>query len=114
MTLQEVTETSKNNVLAILAVVNLVILICGFGVLWGVLSTRVEEGFKNTTERYIDIRMAETTTQTRVDAIEKRINDDRSIIIGRLVALEADIKYISQSVSELKMRPDAATHRSSK
>jgi hypothetical protein len=42
--------------------------------------------------------------QDRIDLLNKSIVDDRQTITNRLAGLDADVKYISQGIAELKLR----------
>lgn len=94
---------AKISLTTILVAINLVAVLAGFGVMWGVQTTRMDDGFKVFGERYAELRAEKDQLAVRVTEIEKRNNDDRVVLLSRLVGLEADTKYISQSVSELKL-----------
>lgn len=92
--------TSRVNLPAMLA---LAANLAGFGVMWGVQTTRMDDGFKVFGERYTELRAEKDQLASRVSEIEKRNNDDRLVLLSRLVGLESDTKYISQSIGELKL-----------
>lgn len=71
---------------------NLVVMIVGFGIVWGSQSTRID-----------DLRDRLNLVTVRLDQHEKALADDRYQLTNRLVGLESDTKYISQTLQELKL-----------
>lgn len=72
-----------------MVVLNLVIAVAGFGVLWGVQTARMDEVRGHL---------------LAIDSINERLSEDRSKTNERMISLEGDVKYISQTVAELKLR----------
>lgn len=72
-----------------MVVLNLVIAVAGFGVLWGVQTARMDE-----------VR----SHLLAIDSINEKLSDDRSKTNDRMITLEGDVKYISQTLAELKLR----------
>lgn len=75
--------------LPVMVVLNLIIAVAGFGVLWGVQTTRMDEVRGHL---------------LAIDSINEKLNDERSRTNDRMITLESDVKYISQTVAELKLR----------
>ncbi len=75
--------------LPIIVVLNLVIAMAGFGVLWGVQTARMDE---------VRSRLS------AIDALNEKLTDDRAKTNDRMIVLESDVKYISQTVAELKLK----------
>lgn len=72
-----------------MVVLNLVIAVAGFGVLWGVQTARMDEVRGHL---------------IAIDSINEKLSDDRARTNERMVTLEGDVKYISQTLAELKLR----------
>ncbi len=87
----ELLNGSKVAIYALL--VNLIVLIVGLGVLWGTQVSRID-----------DLKERLTSVQARLDVYEKALNEERQQITNRLVGLEADTKYISATLNEMKLK----------
>jgi hypothetical protein len=83
---------SKLSPSALTLMANLVVMIVGFGIVWGSQSTRID-----------DLRDRLNGVTVRLDAHEKALSDDRYQLTNRLVGLETDTKYISQTLQEMKL-----------
>ncbi len=84
---------------AILATLNVICLFAFGGMLWGVETNRMEE----LKARADDLRSQLISVNTRLDLHEKALNDARNVETNRLSVVESDIKYISQTLQELKI-----------
>ena len=93
------TGSTRLNIVTIVVLINLATILGGFGSMWGVQTTRMDDGFKVLGDRYAEIKAEQASLAARIE----RTNEDRVTLSGRLVGLEADTKYISQSISELKL-----------
>jgi hypothetical protein len=85
--------TWKLSPTTIVLLVNLIVLVVGLGVLWGTQVSRID-----------DLKERLLAVQARVDVYEKALNDERQLITNRLTGLEADTKYISATLNELKLK----------
>jgi hypothetical protein len=72
---------------------NLVVLVVGLGALWGTQVSRID-----------DLKERLITVQARLDVHERALNEERQTITNRLTGLEADTKYISATLNELKLK----------
>lgn len=86
-------ELANPSIHTILLAANLVAVIAGFGSLWGIQSSRIDSG-----------TVAIAALTARVDTIEHRNIEQYQVIVSQMATLQADIKYMSQGIAELKLR----------
>lgn len=82
-------ELANPSIQTILLVLNLAAMIAGFGAVWGVQSARIDS---------VSVALAVQTG--RVEAMDQHYQ----VLLSQVVALQADIKYMSQGIAELKLR----------
>lgn len=98
-------EGNGNGILAKLSpatltlMANLAVMVIGFGVVWGSQSARIDD----MRERLTAVAVRIDAVTVRLDSHEKALSDDRYQLTNRLVGLESDTKYISQTLQEMKL-----------